>query len=374
MAFGTRSSSRRCRRCGSRSLLHAAREAPARARAARAARAQESRRRRSTPETLRGDARARGAPARRRWSGTGSGHERTRAARPLAAGARRATPSRALGCGRVGRAGRATAPSASSTTARRATERNVRRRRRSDDSQLTVPDWINEVHELFPRRVVERLEQRRPRPLPAARDGHRTRTCSQRATPSQTLLKAVLHDQAPDEPEVLAEARADLGASSRSCWRSWPARSARRSPARWTGGGDRATGSRRTSTRRRRSAATCAHYDPEPARLFIRDAVLLLARPAARRPLADDRARGRVGQHGRQRHPRGGHGRDLLRHAAARRTSAVFDTNVVDVTDTAADPVETLMKVQLGGGTDIGKRAALRPRAGREPATARSSS
>ena len=33
---------------------------------------------------------------------------------------------------------------------------------------------------------------------------------------------------------------------------------------------------------------------------------------------------------------------------------AVFDTNVVDLTDTAADPVETLMKVQLGGGTDIG--------------------
>jgi len=33
----------------------------------------------------------------------------------------------------------------------------------------------------------------------------------------------------------------------------------------------------------------------------------------------------------------------------------VFDTNVVDLTDYIADPVETLLNVQLGGGTDISK-------------------
>jgi Mg-chelatase subunit ChlD len=32
-----------------------------------------------------------------------------------------------------------------------------------------------------------------------------------------------------------------------------------------------------------------------------------------------------------------------------------FDTQVVDLTDRASDPVELLMKVQLGGGTDIEK-------------------
>jgi Mg-chelatase subunit ChlD len=32
----------------------------------------------------------------------------------------------------------------------------------------------------------------------------------------------------------------------------------------------------------------------------------------------------------------------------------LFDTQVADVTDHCTDPVETLMKVQLGGGTDIG--------------------
>lgn len=33
----------------------------------------------------------------------------------------------------------------------------------------------------------------------------------------------------------------------------------------------------------------------------------------------------------------------------------VFDTDVVDLSEHAGDPVETLMRVQLGGGTDIGK-------------------
>ncbi len=33
----------------------------------------------------------------------------------------------------------------------------------------------------------------------------------------------------------------------------------------------------------------------------------------------------------------------------------IFDTNVVDLSGYVDDPVETLMKVQLGGGTDIGK-------------------
>jgi hypothetical protein len=32
----------------------------------------------------------------------------------------------------------------------------------------------------------------------------------------------------------------------------------------------------------------------------------------------------------------------------------LFDTHVVDLTDRCDDPVETIMKVQLGGGTDIG--------------------
>jgi Mg-chelatase subunit ChlD len=35
-----------------------------------------------------------------------------------------------------------------------------------------------------------------------------------------------------------------------------------------------------------------------------------------------------------------------------------FDTEIVDLTEHADDPVETLMKAQLGGGTHIGKALA----------------
>ncbi|MGZ8219192.1 VWA domain-containing protein, partial [Methylomagnum sp.] len=35
-----------------------------------------------------------------------------------------------------------------------------------------------------------------------------------------------------------------------------------------------------------------------------------------------------------------------------------FDTEVVDLTDSAEDPVDVLMRVQLGGGTYIGKALA----------------
>jgi Mg-chelatase subunit ChlD len=40
---------------------------------------------------------------------------------------------------------------------------------------------------------------------------------------------------------------------------------------------------------------------------------------------------------------------------AIRTHLVLFDTSVVDVTQDCTDPVETLMKVQLGGGTDIGQ-------------------
>jgi predicted metal-dependent peptidase len=40
----------------------------------------------------------------------------------------------------------------------------------------------------------------------------------------------------------------------------------------------------------------------------------------------------------------------------------LFDTSIVDVTDYCTDPVETLMKVQLGGGTDIGQALAYAER------------
>ncbi len=43
---------------------------------------------------------------------------------------------------------------------------------------------------------------------------------------------------------------------------------------------------------------------------------------------------------------------------AVRTHLCIFDTEVVDLTEQVTDPVEVLMKVQLGGGTDIGQAVA----------------
>ena len=52
----------------------------------------------------------------------------------------------------------------------------------------------------------------------------------------------------------------------------------------------------------------------------------------------------------------------------------VFDTSVVDLSDQVDDPVEVLMRVQLGGGTDIAQALRYCGPAGREPRPHRRSS
>src|SRR5207302_3892405 len=75
-----------------------------------------------------------------------------------------------------------------------------------DPSTLTVPEWINAVHELFPKRTIERIEK-------DALERYQLEEMVTnpdllaRAQPSQTLLKAVLHTKHLMNQEVLAVAR-----------------------------------------------------------------------------------------------------------------------------------------------------------------------
>src|SRR5204863_6103196 len=73
-------------------------------------------------------------------------------------------------------------------------------------SALTVPEWINQVHQLFPKRTIERIEK----------DGLERYKIQemvtnpevlQRAQPNVTLLKAILHTKHLMNQEVLALAR-----------------------------------------------------------------------------------------------------------------------------------------------------------------------
>ena len=247
---------------------------------------------------------------------------------------------------------------ATSTTANTAPGRNVRGGSGPagglGDSQLTVPEWINAVHTLFPRKTIERIEK-------DALERYQldemvtNPDLLRRARPSMTLLKAVLHTKHLMNQEVLALAR-DLVRQGRrgADGEARPAGRSRPSSARST-----ATAGRRLKVAKNFDAETTirrnlAHYDPKTRRLSIETPYFFsrIRRQADRWQviiLVDE----------------SGSMADSVIHAAVtaaiffgiktlRTHLCLFDTNVVDVTDHCNDPVETIMKVQLGGGTDIG--------------------
>lgn len=222
-----------------------------------------------------------------------------------------------------------------------------------DDSALTVPEWINQVHELFPKRTIERIEK-------DALERYQLQEMVtnpevlERAEPSQTLLKAVLHTKHLMNEKVLGLARVLV----RRVIEQLLEKLSRPVQQPFLGAMDRRRRSHLKIAKNFDAETTIrrnlAHFDPDSKRLFIRT------------PHFSSRIR---------RHvdrwqivilvDESGSMMDSVIHSAVtaaiffgiksvRTHLVLFDTAVVDVTDQCSDPVETLMKVQLGGGTDIG--------------------
>jgi len=223
-----------------------------------------------------------------------------------------------------------------------------------DPSQLSVPDWINAVHTLFPRRTIERiekdaLERYQVQELVTNAD------LLKRAEPNLTLMKAVLHTKHLMNQEVLALAREMVRRMVEQLMEKLarPVRSA------FLGAVDRRKSSSlriaknfdaRTTIRR-----NLQHYDPASARLFIRTPHFF---SRVRRHSDKWKVIILVDESGSM--------ADSVIHSAVtaaiffgiktlRTHLVLFDTSIVDVSSDCADPVETIMKVQLGGGTDIGQ-------------------
>jgi Mg-chelatase subunit ChlD len=236
-------------------------------------------------------------------------------------------------------------------------ERDIRDRQGSlGGSMLSVPDWLGEVHRLFPKETIERIEQDAVEKYRV----HEVVTNAEvlaRVQPNETLLRAVLLTKHLMNPEVLAMARELVGKVVRQLIEKL-ARTVRRS--------FHGTRSRRRSllknaknfdarTTIRKNLAT---FDRARRRLFIRTPLFV---SRTRRQLERWQIILLVDESGSM--------LGSVIHAAV--TAAclwglpstkthlcIFDTQVVDLTDRVTDPVEVLMKVQLGGGTDIGKAVA----------------
>jgi Mg-chelatase subunit ChlD len=222
------------------------------------------------------------------------------------------------------------------------------------ESALTVPDWINAVHELFPKRTIERLEK----------DALERYQISElvtnpdllrRAIPSATLLKAVLRTKHLMNQEVLALARQLVKQVVEELMKKMATEVSnpfvgslnrrQRSFVKMARNFDAETTIRRN----------LAHYDTATQRIYIQT------------PYFNSRVRRQVDkwqiilvvdESGSM--------LDSVIHSAItasifwgiktlRTHLCIFDTAVVDLTQDCVDPVETLMQVQLGGGTDIGQ-------------------
>ncbi len=224
----------------------------------------------------------------------------------------------------------------------------------NEGSQMTVPDWINEVHQLFPKRVIERLER-------DALDRYQIEELVTRpellekAVPSTTLLKAVLRTKHLMNEEVLVMARNLV----RKVVEDLMEKLAREVQQPFVG----------SINRRRRSFVKIAKnfdadetirrnlkfYDPERKSIVIQDPFFF---SRIKRNVDRWQVIIVVDESGSM--------MDSVIHSAVTASIfwgiraikshlVIFDTEVVDLTADCSDPVETLMRVQLGGGTDIAK-------------------
>ncbi|MGW4891530.1 VWA domain-containing protein [Kitasatospora sp. NPDC004240] len=238
--------------------------------------------------------------------------------------------------------------------ARRGVRRGATSRAGSDGaSVITTVDWLDDVHRLFPKETVERLE----RDAVERYEIHEIvtdPTVLERIEPNQTLLRAVLRTKHLMNPEVLRLARRIVEAVVRRLLEQLNPQVRQA----FTG-----TRSRRPSRLplardfdfRGTVRANLRHYRPAERRLLIEQPRF---HSRTRRHLDQWQLVLLVDQSGSM--------VDSVIHSAVTaaclwglpglKTHLVaFDTGVVDLTADVTDPVELLMRVQLGGGTDIAR-------------------
>ncbi len=219
-------------------------------------------------------------------------------------------------------------------------------------SALTVPDWINDVHRLFPKETIERLEEDAVNRY----EIHEVVTnpeVLERVEPNPTLLKAVLQTKHLMNPEVLEMARKLVRAVVKKLMEAL----ATEVKKAFSGAIDRRNHTPLKNSRnfdaKRTLAGNLGNWDPEREKLFLKRAWFWSR-------TKQNKSRWQVilvvDQSGSM--------LDSTIHSAVTaaclwglpsvKTHLVaFDTEVVDMTSEVDDPVEVLMGVQLGGGTDI---------------------
>ncbi|THV38501.1 VWA domain-containing protein [Glycomyces buryatensis] len=220
-------------------------------------------------------------------------------------------------------------------------------------SVLDTVEWLDEIHRLFPKETIERLERDAIERYEIA-DVVTDVDVLARVEPNPNLLKAILRTKHLMNPQVLAAARRIVEEVVRQLIEKLSVE------VRTTFTGSRV---RRPSNHRRARdfdlrrtlTANLKHYDPE------------LRRVAIERPYFHSRTSRRLEQWQLillvdQSGSMAGSvihsavtASCLYRLPGLKTHLVAFDTDIADLTSDVEDPVELLMSVQLGGGTDIAR-------------------
>ncbi|MFC4335436.1 VWA domain-containing protein [Salininema proteolyticum] len=221
----------------------------------------------------------------------------------------------------------------------------------NEESRLTTVDWLGDIHRLFPKETVERLESDATEHY-GIDDMVTNVEVLERARPNRALLKAVLKSKHLMNAEVLEAARAivrrvveELVERLRVEVRTAFHGTRLKRPSR--------RGASRDFDLRTTLRRNLHRWQPENRRVAIERPYFHTRQERHMRPwqliiLVDQ----------------SGSMLDSVIHSAVTASCLhalpglkthliAFDSSVVDLTDETDDPVETLMKVQLGGGTDI---------------------
>ena len=220
-------------------------------------------------------------------------------------------------------------------------------------SQLTVPSWISKIRELFPKETVEILEN-------DALDRYdlkeilMNKDTLEKVEPNINLLKSILNFKHLMADEVLNTAREII----RKVVADLTDKLKQEFYQAFSGTLDRTKRSYlkvyKNIDWKRTIRKNLDNYDPEKKKLYLDD-ICFFGRVKRRNTwhiiLLVDQS---------------GSMMDSVIHSAVvagifssmpslKTSIVIFDTSVVDLTEYVDDPVEVLMSVQLGGGTDIGQ-------------------
>lgn len=221
------------------------------------------------------------------------------------------------------------------------------------ESVLTVTTWVNKVRELFPKETVEIMEKQaleRYKMTELLTDSR----VLEKLNPNKELLGMILNFKGLMKPEVLATAKRIVKKVVDELMEKLNSEIKRSITGQIDKTQDSPVKSSRNLDIKRTIMNNLKHYDREKRRLVLEkvffysrikkyqqwkiivcvdesgsmlDSVIhsaIMAGIFAKLPMLDTKL-------------------------------VIFDTNIVDLSDYVEDPVETLMSVQLGGGTEIGR-------------------